>query len=295
MLNSKQLHIDDNLVGMDSRLEDITSLLHMESNDVRLIGIWGIGGIGKTTLAKQVYNQVADQFEHAIFLSSVSKAQDDHQLLHLQKQLLADILGENIPHISNIDEGSNVIKRLLCSKKFLVAVDDVNDSSQLNSLVGSPQWFGPGSRIIITTRDKHLLDVYGVDGLYEAKGLEFEEAFQLFSWKAFKANHPEENFKNLSEYAVAYSDGLPLALKVLASFLYGKTMPEWESELQKLQREPKMGIHNVLKSSLDGLDHTEKQLFLDIACFFVGEDIYSFREVQDSCNFPETGMRVLKR
>ena len=151
VLNSKQLHIDDHLVGMDSRLEEITSLLYIESNDVRVIGICGVGGIGKTTLAKLVYNQVADQFEHAIFLSSVSKAQDDHQLLHLQKQLLSDILGENIPHISNIDEGSNVIKRLLCSKKFLVVADDVNDSSQLNSLVGSPQWFGLGSRIIITT------------------------------------------------------------------------------------------------------------------------------------------------
>ena len=291
-LNRKHLHIDAHLVGMDSRLEEMTSLLCMESNNVRMIGIHGIAGIGKTTLAKLVFNKIADQFERVSFLSSVSEAKGSHLLLQLQRQLLADILGENIA-LSNIDEGTNVIKHRFCSRKVLVILDDANNLTQLNSFVGNHQWFGPGSRIIITTRDKHLLDVHGVDKLYEVKGLEFEEAFQLFSWKAFKANLPGEGLVNLPEQAVNYCAGLPLALEVLGSFLYGKTKLEWESELQKLQREPKLGIHNVLKISLDGLDHSEKNLFLDIACFFKGKDINFVTRILDGCNFFATGMRVL--
>ena len=293
MLNCKNLHIDGHVVGMESRLEKMISLLHMESNDVRMIGIHGMAGIGKTTLAKQVCNKIADKFEHVSFLSGVSKSKDKHQLLHLQNQLLEDILGKNIPRISNIDEGINVIKRLFCPKKVLVVLDDVNDLNQLKSFVGEHQWFGPGSRIIITTRDKHLLDVHGVDGLYNVRQLKFEEAYKLFCWKAFKGNHPEEGFMDLAKRAVSYCAGLPLALEVLGSFLYGKTMLVWESELQKLQRATKMEIYDVLKRSLDGLDQTEKQSLLDIACFFNGEDINFFREVQDGCNFTESSMEVL--
>ena len=79
---------------MDSRLEEMTSLLCMESNDVCMIRIHGIVGIGKTTLAKLVFNKIADQFERVSFLSGVSEANDSHLLLQLQRQLLADVLRE---------------------------------------------------------------------------------------------------------------------------------------------------------------------------------------------------------
>ena len=70
------------------------------SNDVRVIGIYGLGGIGKTILAKVIYNEIAHQFEDAIFLSNVREAWQHYPLLELQKQLLADILGEKFVQIS---------------------------------------------------------------------------------------------------------------------------------------------------------------------------------------------------
>ena len=152
------------------------------------------------------------------------------------------------------------------------------------------QWYGSGSRIVITTRDKHILDAHGVDQLYEVRGLESEEAFQLFFSNAFKKNLLEEGYWDLSNLVVNYCRGLPLALKVLGSYLYGMTIPQWESALDKLQREPEENIQNVLKISFDNLDRTEKELLLDVACFFEGEDtdfveriLGGMRSLNDGC------------
>ena len=290
MMKLKRLHVDENLVGMDSRLEEMSALLCMGSNDVRMVGIYGLGGIGKTTLAKVIYNQIAHQFKDAIFLLDIAGTEQRHGLPELQRQLLADILGEKFVRISNIDEGISLIKKTLCSRKVLIILDDVCDLAGLEALAGNHQWFGSGSRIVITTRDKHILDAHGVDQLYEVRGLESEEAFQLFCSNAFKKNLPEEGYWDRSNLLVNYCRGLPVSLKVLGSYLYGMTRPQWESVLDYLERELKREIQIVLRRSFDGLDRTEKELFLDVACFFEGEDtdfveriLGGMRSLNDRC------------
>ncbi|XP_034674478.1 disease resistance protein RPV1-like, partial [Vitis riparia] len=289
------LHIDDNLVGINSRLEEMSSLLCMESSDVRMIGIHGIAGIGKTTLAKGIYNQIAHQFEAASFLFDVERVEKRHGSLELLRQLLADILGRKfVRRISNIDEGISLIKKTLCSRKVLIILDDVCDWAHLESLAGNHQWFGSGSRIVITTRDKHILDAHGVDQLYEVQKLKSEEAFKLFSLYAFKADLPDDRFWELSGHALNYCDGLPLAVKVVGSLLYGKTELEWENTLLKLQTVGDREVQEVFRLSYDRLHHREKDLFLDIACFFRGKDSDSVGRILDSCNFSAIGMKVLK-
>ncbi|RVW19336.1 TMV resistance protein N [Vitis vinifera] len=108
-----------------------------------------------------------------------------------------------------------MIKDRLCFKKVLLVLDDVDDLNQLEALAGDHNWFGPGSRIIVTTRDKHLLEVHEIDALYEAKKLDHKEAVELFCWNAFKQNHPKEDYETLSNSVVHYVNGLPLGLKVL--------------------------------------------------------------------------------
>ena len=119
-----------------------------------------------------------------------------------------------------------------------------------------------------------MLAQYGTNISYEVPKLNKEEAVELFSLWAFKQNLPEEVYKNLSYSIVDYANGLPLVLKVLGASLFGKKLSEWESALCKLKTTPHMEIYNVLKISFNGLDDMEQGIFLDIACFFKGNDKY---------------------
>eukprot|EP00261_Vitis_vinifera_P032198 XP_019073441.1 PREDICTED: TMV resistance protein N-like [Vitis vinifera] len=296
--SQKLLQVDKNLIGMDYRLEEMEEIfpqiIDPLSNDVRMVGIYGFGGIGKTTMAKVLYNRIGAQFMIASFIANVREDSKSRGLLYLQKQLLHDILPRRKNFIRNVDEGVHMIKDRLCFKKVLLVLDDVDDLNQLEALAGDHSWFGPGSRIIVTTRDKHLLELHGMDALYEAKKLDHKEAIELFCWNAFKQNHPKEDYETLSNSVVHYVNGLPLGLKILGCFLYGKTVRQWESELQKLQREPNQEIQRVLKRSYDELDDTQQQIFLDIACFFNGEEKDFVTRILDACNFyAESGIGVL--
>ena len=151
-------------------------------------------------------------------------------------------------------------------------LDNVDDLNQLEALAGDHNWLGSGSRIIVTTKDKHLLEVHEMDALFETKKLNHKKVIELFSWNAFKQNHPKEDYEKLSNSVVHYVNGLPLGLKVLGCFLYGKTVSQWKSELHKLEQEPNQEIQCVLKRSYNELDHTQKQIFQDVTCFFNGED-----------------------
>ncbi|XP_034675171.1 disease resistance protein RPV1-like [Vitis riparia] len=272
-MNSKLLlPVSKNMVGMNFHLEKLKSLIKIESNDVRMIGIYGLGGIGKTTISKVVYNNIFHLFESSIFLSNVrERSQDYPSRLQLQKELLNSVIKGKNMEINNIHEGINVIKQRLRSKRVLLILDDVDKLEQLEFLAGERGWFGLRSRIIITTRDQHLLKEHEVDvPPYEVKELDYEESLQLFCQHAFKQNTPKKDYVDVSNDVVDYVNGLPLALEVLGSSLFSKSKAEWESTLQKLKRKPNMTVQNVLRTSFDGLDEIEKDIFLDVACFFKG-------------------------
>ena len=294
-MNCKLLFVEDNLVGMNFHFENLSLELSMESNDVRMIGICGIGGIGKTTIAGYVYNQISWGFECSSFLENVRDVYKSKGQLRLQNQLLNDILGGENKKISNVRQGAYVIKNSLQFRKALIVFDDIEDMDELDLLVGKHDWYGKGSRIIITTRNKHLLNTIEVDYVYEVKVLKPNEALELFSQYAFRRNLPKMDFdEDLLNRVVYYCQGLPLALKVLGSLLCDKTRREWECELHKLEKEPEEKIQNVLKISLDGLEAKQKVVFLDIACFFEGEDRDFVSKVLDGCNlYGERNIRVL--
>ena len=277
---------------MNIHLEKLISLINIDSNDVCFVGICGLGGIGKTTIAKALYNKISNQFQGASFLANVRENSEKHSdILQLQRQLLDDIDKGKNRKISNVHEGMDAIKKVLSLRRVLVVLDDVDNFEQLNHFAGEHDWFGPGSRILITTRNKHLLHV---DKYHEIEELNSEEALQLFSLYAFKPTCHQEDYEDLPDRIVKYAKGLPLALRVLGSHLCERTPSEWESELHKLEREPIQEIQNVLKISYDGLDRTQGEIFLDIACFFKGQDKDFVSRILDGCDFyAESGFSVL--
>ena len=204
--------VSEHLVGMESREQEMLDLCLGERLDcVLFIGICGMGGIGKTTLAREIYNKIFRDFEASSFIHNIREESKNKGLVSLQKQLLSKIISTQ-KDISNVDEGISVLSKRLHNKKVLIVLDDVNKEEQLKALAGKDEWFGVGSIIIVTSRDRHLLKGHGVKHIYEAKELNDNEALKLFSWKAFKKPHPEENYVDLSKHFVRYASGLPLEI-----------------------------------------------------------------------------------
>ncbi|KAI5312258.1 hypothetical protein L3X38_041431 [Prunus dulcis] len=272
------------LVGMKFIREHIDLLLAHPTDDVRFMGIWGMGGIGKTTIAKLVYDSISTHFESSSFLADVRQVSQRGCLVDLQRQLLSPILKDQITQVWDEQWGTYFIKNCLSNKKVLLILDDVSESSQLEKLAGEKDWFGKGSIIIITTRDERLLVKHDMQVSYKVEGLSDDDALELFSRNAFKKNEPDEGFLELSKGFVNYARGLPLALKLLGCLMYKRDEDEWESELDKLRKIPKSEIIDLLKISYDGLDEMDKDIFLDVAFFHKGKDKLQVIEILDSCD-----------
>ncbi|KAL6224294.1 hypothetical protein ACLB2K_003149 [Fragaria x ananassa] len=292
-VNSTDLDVAEYQVGIQHRVQAIQKLLGVEGRDVHMVGIWGAGGIGKTTIAKAVYNSIAQKFDGSCFLENVREnSEGTRGLVELQKILLREILKEREVEVTSVARGISMIKERLQHKSVLLVLDDVSDMNQLNNLARQCSWFGTGSRIIITTRDKKLLRCHGVhpDLIYEVQELDSHDALELFSMNAFKRSRPLDDYAELTERAVRYAQGLPLVLTVLGSSLRGGSMELWEAALDGSESRE---IKDVLKISFDGLDHRVKEAFLDIACFFKGEDREHVIKIIKACGGEEHFINVL--
>ncbi|KAK3416411.1 hypothetical protein EUGRSUZ_H02138 [Eucalyptus grandis] len=239
-------------VGVGCRVEKVMSLLNMGSDDVRMIGIWATGGVGKTTIANDVYNRIYSQFDGCSFLANVRETSDRLGLVHLQEKLLREILWKESITVLNVYGGANLIRDRLRCRKIMLVLDDVDHGKQLNALAGKCEWFGKGSRIIVATRDKHVLTSHRIDLVYEVEPLDHVEAFELLSSHAFPRNQTKDIHRHLIYNILDYANGLPLAIEVLGGLLCGRSRGEWESKLEELAKSPLKDINKVLKISFDG-------------------------------------------
>uniref|UniRef100_A0A7N2LHW1 TIR domain-containing protein n=2 Tax=Quercus lobata TaxID=97700 RepID=A0A7N2LHW1_QUELO len=292
----KLLYVAKYPVGVDSRAKDVESLVDIKSDYVHMVGIHGLGGIGKTTIAKAVYNKIVGNFERSCFLANVREnSRTDDDTIKLQEKILSKILQNQHLKVNNVSEGINVIKERLRSKRVLLVLDDVDKSKQIENLLAKHDWLVSGSRVIITTRDEHLLIALGkVCTTYKVKKLDNHEALDLFSQYAFHKVKPDEEYSKLTNQALYYAKGLPLALEIIGSNLCGETKPVWESTLRKYEKYPDERINEILEVSYDGLGENEKNIFLDISCFFKGRSKDFVENILDKCNlYPKSGIQIL--
>ncbi|PNX76034.1 disease resistance protein (TIR-NBS-LRR class) [Trifolium pratense] len=229
------------LVGLDSRFEQVKSFFDIEADEVRILGIYGAGGIGKTTFALDIYNKIRRQFEAASFLANIREKSNERTsgMEDLQKTLLSEMGEETQTMFGSTFRGSSEIKGRLAQKRVLLILDDVDSVKQLKSLAGGHDWFGSGSRIIVTTRDKDVLKKHDVKiKTYKLEELNHHESMELFCWHAFNMSRPVDNFANISSHAISYAKGIPLALRVIGSNLKGLSIEECDIEIQRYRMVP---------------------------------------------------------
>ncbi|XP_057458880.1 disease resistance protein Roq1-like [Lotus japonicus] len=245
---SKPFHGKDP-VGFEQRIEEVNSLLEMNLDDdddddntsVCMLGIYGLKGIGKTEFAKALYSKIRHKFEAESFIANVGeKSKQANGMEELQKTLMSN-MGEKSE--TELDSKSRriEIQSRLGKKKILLVLDDVDHIEQLNNLAGGYDWFGSGSRIIITTRDEDMLHHHGVKKTYKMAELDDQPSLELFCQNAFGKSHPKTGYGYLSHRAVNYAKGLPLALKALGSHLATEDDLEyWECTLEEYKTNPNL-------------------------------------------------------
>ncbi|KAL2543081.1 transmembrane receptor [Abeliophyllum distichum] len=237
-LNNSPVVVAPYIVGLDFPVKEVMKLLGVGNSAPQLLGFLGTGGIGKTTLAKAVYNKLARHFEYRSFISNVREAfAKPDGLLLLRNNLIKDLSKSSQHHVDGNNAFMSVIRRIFQEKQVLLVLDDVDDASQLNELDIHREWFHEGSQIIISTRNRDALPSDLVNEIYEVRQLGPSDSLKLFSYHALRLEKPNDTFLNLSDQIVSITGGLPLALQVFGSFLFDKRrLEEWPDALEKLKK-----------------------------------------------------------
>ncbi|XP_017406849.1 disease resistance protein RUN1-like [Vigna angularis] len=126
--------------------------------------------------------------------------------------------------------------------------------------------------------------------------INFMEALELFKWNAFKNKEVDPCYKEVTERAMYYANGLPLAWEAIGSNLFGKTLDEWESTLETYERIPNRDVQEVLKDSYDRLEASQQEMFLETTCFFSGRSRRYVRNTLEARGgvCPQFGLKVLE-
>jgi hypothetical protein len=288
-------------VGLEETSKELIEALNQMENDVGVLSLVGMGGIGKTTLAKEIYScfEKNDAFEKKSFLMDVRES----AILDLQKQLARDLFREDVRSMGEFNKCFNRVM----DYKVLIVIDDVDQKGQFDQLIPDINKFGPGSRVIITSRESNVVNNIMRNGnckylRHEMALLSTTDSRHLFNWHAFDSVDAIDGFQELAKKVADACCGLPLALEVTGCFLFDKREERniettWPQTIKTLLNENKV-IFEKLMISYNSLSLEARMMFLDIACFMIGQREHIAMQIFEACKFdykgPATSFSSLK-
>ncbi|KAJ0263593.1 Disease resistance protein RPP2A [Hirschfeldia incana] len=253
-------------------------LKHSQPSEADMVGIWGMAGIGKTSIAKEVFGTLAPRYDLCYFLQDFYLTCRTRGLRQMREDFYSKIFGEEKLSIASSDIKPSFMRNWFQNKTILLVLDDVSNARDAEAVVGGFGWFSQGHRVILTSRRKQVLVQCKVKQLFEIQNLSDSESFRLCK------QHLNGESGIISELMSCCS-GIPLALNVFGSTVSKQHVNNMKDHLQILRRNPPNQIQEAFRRSFDGLDENEKSIFLDLACFFIGENKDYVVRLLDACGF----------
>ncbi len=258
------------VIGLDEAIANVKGKIV----DNHMLAVVGMGGIGKTTLVKKLYHQIHADFQKSSFLENVK----ERDIVEVKKKIIVDLHGLELKDTTSF---LRYFEECWSQMKVLVVIDDVKET-QIIELFGQNvdgiKRSEYGSRVIMTGRNwQDFENVIPKGGKFEMGELNENQAMELFSWKAFGQSTPPHDLESISKDVVNACQGLPLSLEVTGSWLSTKRdSEEWTEGLSRLKNAKPFGgdcikndkLWGRLRICFDDLAYEEREMLLDIACFF---------------------------
>lgn len=260
-------------VGLHRRAREVMLLLTSGSGfGVCIAGIYGVPGIGKSTVARRVYHCRKIRFSQHHHHHYVDKAGE-----HIKNQGLVSLLSKLVDNVNFQSELTNF--------RQCLTFEDIDDPESLEDIILLTNYLPSGSNVVITTKDYHLLQRYGIK-TYNVETFNSKEAHELISLKSLKSKRPHVSNLSIIKRAAACASNVPLLSEVIGSSMAGKSKREREFLLAKYEKirdeetEYTLLVQKMLQVSFDALEESPQEKLRYISQHLMGNK--SREEVEDN-------------
>ncbi|KAM5558693.1 hypothetical protein ABKV19_020399 [Rosa sericea] len=263
-----------NFEAFESTRKAMNELMNaLEDDKVAAIGVYGMGGVGKTTMVKHVGAQAQKMglFDHVI-MAVVSQTPDTRNI----QGALADLLGLTLVEESEIGRARRLQREILGRKKILIILDDIWKPLDLSS-IGIPSYNDLqicNSKLLFTTRRLHVCHTMESQAKIHVNILSEDDAWNLFLKKARRSFQKSSPFYEVARKVARECAGLPVALIAVARALGDKELEDWKLAARQLEMsqpanlDEEKDVFKCIKLSYDYLDSDDAKSCFLLCCLF---------------------------
>ncbi|KAG0586335.1 hypothetical protein KC19_2G083500 [Ceratodon purpureus] len=274
------LFVGDYVVGTKEVVDDMIQIIDIKKT-LLMLGLWGMGGIGKSTLARELYNRLRRRFAASCYIEDVTEKMLQGGVVKVQNLILKDLCINEAYVVEDKSKGRTILEERLSKKQVLIVLDDVCDSDAMGFWI-TRKMLSIGSLCIVTSRDRRVIELSGrLDmnkemHIQHVQGLSNVDSKQVFASYAFGGVSKVKPELEMMVASISKAcGGVPLVLKVCGALLKNEeNVSIWNEVLKKLNMGTIMDekkIFDCLCLSYDSLQEQYQEMFLDISCALIGE------------------------